>query len=229
MYETNCSLYISFIPGDIFDALFLVMYTKTWPRSRMKKCIISFDGKSYSTDSLLGDNRIYVLSLLSCLKWRYEVQRRESHPDVRWLKVVHNSNIRIENPAVQQQGLHRKFYGNHNSYPRIRWLCMFPLYLACINFYFYSSLVFWPSWQSCWLHNNFLSYSISAKVVWSWCEFFCGCLISYFWTREMKILNWQTYILRLDIRNDVGNAFHEWIHVHYLERQDMMFSIIVLI
>lgn len=176
MYQTNCSLYISFTTGDIFDAVFLVIYAKTWPTSRMDKFITPFDGKSYSTDSVLGDNRIYVLSLLSYLKWRYEVWRRESHPDVRWLKVVHNSNIRIENVAVQQQGLHSKFYGNLNSYPRIRMTLLFLLYLACINFCFYSSLVFWSSWQSCWLHNNFLSYSISAKVVWSWCEFFVDAL-----------------------------------------------------
>ena len=86
----------------------------------MEKFITPFDGKSYSADSVSGGNRIYVLSLLSCLKWRYEVWRRESHPDVRWLEVIHNSNIRIENLAVRQQGLHRQFYGNLNSYPRTR-------------------------------------------------------------------------------------------------------------
>lgn len=98
--------------------LFLIKYAQTRPRSRMEKIITPSDGKSYSIDSTLGSNRIYVLNPLSYLKWGRGVWRKEGHPDVRQLKITRNGNVRIESQGVLQQVLYKEFYDNPNSYPR---------------------------------------------------------------------------------------------------------------
>lgn len=63
--------------------------------------------RAYITDSALGANRIYIFSPHLCQEWRCGAQRKGSHPDVKQLKIIHDDNIKIESPAVQQQWLHR--------------------------------------------------------------------------------------------------------------------------